>query len=294
MSSFLEGAIDCHIHIGPDDSPRYSSSIQLAREAAARGMRAIVVKDHLAPSAQKAALTREVVPEILTFGGISLNQTVGGLNPRAVVSMLKTGGKYIWMPTVDAQYCIDKGRKGHWIKEYLEKKSFGFSVPGISVLKDGSAATLRPEAMDVLKVAADYGAVVSSGHVSPQETLALADGSIKAGLKRFTVCHPNAWLEDFTMDILEQLVKAGAFLELSLGACSPLHGRQDPREIAAVIKRVGASHCVMMTDYGQVETPSPVEGMRVYCELMLKCGVSREDIHLMTRDNPAYLLGLEE
>ncbi|MBE3518960.1 MAG: hypothetical protein IMW97_01495 [Firmicutes bacterium] len=292
MEDFLRGAIDCHIHIGPDDSPRYSDSITLAREAAGRGMAAIVVKDHLCSSAQKAVLTSTVVPEIKVFGGIALNHTVGGLNPRSVISCLRTGGKYIWMPTVDAAYCIEKAAQGHWIKEYVQKKSFGYTVQGISLLQEGSVSRLRAEVREILKIAKDYDAVVSSGHVSPQECLALADEAVKIGFRKLTICHPNAWLEDFTPDILDQLVAARCLLELSFGVCSPLHGRQDPHEIAAIIKRVGPAHCVMITDYGQVETFSPVEGMRVFCEVMLRCGISREEIFVMTRDNPRFLLGL--
>lgn len=292
MADFLKGAIDCHVHIGPDDSPRFSDSIALAREAAQRGMSALVVKDHLSSSAQKAVLTTKVVPEISVFGGIALNHTVGGLNPRSVISCLKTGGRYVWMPTVDAAYCIQKARQGHWIKEYVHKKSFGYDVDGISLLEDGSFTKLKPVVDDILRICMDYDAVVSTGHVSPYECLALAEKSVSLGFRKLAICHPNAWLEDFTPDILDQLVSAGCFLELSFGVCSPLHGRQDPREIAAIVNRVGARHCVMITDYGQVEVPSPVEGMRVFCELMLRCGVSTEDICLMTRDNPRYLLGL--
>ena len=290
MNSYLEGAIDCHIHIGPDDSPRYCNSIELAREAAAKGMAALVIKDHLAPSAQKAVLTSYVVPEIAVFGGIALNRTVGGLNPRAVISCLRTGGKYVWMPTVDAEYCMAKARAGHWIKEYVQKKSFGYNVDGLSLLEPGTASRLSREALEVLRIAKDYDAVVSSGHVSPQECLALAEGAAQIGFKKLAVCHPNAWLEDFTQDVLDSLAQAGAYLELSYGACSPLHGRQDPHEIAGIVRRVGAERCVMITDYGQVETPSPVEGMRVFCEIM--CGVSRDEIHVMTRDNPRFLLGI--
>lgn len=292
MEDFLRGAIDCHIHIGPDDSPRYSDSITLAREASERGMTAIVVKDHLSPSVQKAVLTSKVVPEIKVFGGIALNHTTGGLDPRSVISSLRTGGKYIWMPTVDAAYCMSKAASGHWIKEYVHKKSFGYKVEGISLFQDGSSSRLRAEVGEILKVAADYDAVVSSGHISPEECLSLAEEAVRLGFRKLAICHPNAWLDDFAPEILDQLAGAGCFLELSFGVCSPLHGRQDPHEIAAVIKRVGAKHCVMITDYGQVETFSPVEGMRVFCEIMLRCGISREDIYLMTRDNPRFLLGL--
>src|SRR4030067_494350 len=117
MVDYLNGTIDLHIHIGPDDSPRYYDSIDLAHEASQRGMKAVVIKDHLSSTAAKAVLASKVSPSTLVFGGIALNETVGGLNPRSVVSALRTGAKVVWMPTVDASFCVEKGRQGHWIKE---------------------------------------------------------------------------------------------------------------------------------------------------------------------------------
>lgn len=91
----LKDAIDLHIHIAPDTIDRYYDSISLAREASEKGMRALVLKDQMCPSVHKAILTNLIVPEVKVFGGIVLNQTNGGLNPRSVLVTLKTGGKVI-------------------------------------------------------------------------------------------------------------------------------------------------------------------------------------------------------
>lgn len=48
----------------------------------------------------------------------------------------------------------------------------------------------------------------------------------------------------------------------------------------------------MMTDYGQVNSPSPVQGLRVYYYLMRKLGVTPRELDLMIRENPARMLGL--
>ncbi len=290
MGSFLKGAIDMHIHIGPDDGPRYSSSIGLARQAAASGMAGLVLKDHLTQSVQKAKLTMEVVPNIEVIGGITLNHTVGGLYPRSLLSAIKTGAKIVWMPTVDAAFCLRKAREGHWIKKYVEKKSMGYTVEGISLLD--ANAKLTKEAMDILHIAADHDIVLSTGHISPEECLALAEAADKIGFRKLTICHPNAWLEDFTPEILQQLAGGGAYLELSFGVCSPLHGRQHPQEIADIVKLVGVKRCIMITDYGQVESPSPVEGLRVYGELMMDCGITPDELEVMIKENPAKLLGI--
>ena len=48
-----------------------------------------------------------------------------------------------------------------------------------------------------------------------------------------------------------------------------------------------------MTDYGQINAPSPAQGMRVFYYLMLKMGITKEELELMMKKNPAFLLGLE-
>ena len=291
MIDYLEGAYDLHIHIGPDDSPRYYDSIELAREASLRRMRAVVIKDHLSSTAAKAVLSSKLSPGTLIFGGIALNETVGGLNPRSVISAIRTGAKVVWMPTVDAAYCLKKARQGHWIKEYVHKKSFGYSVPGISLLVEGTKE-LRPEVIEILEICRKEGVIISTGHVGPEECLALAKKAKEVNFTKLIICHPNAWLEDFTDPVLKSLTDAGAFLELTFGACSPLHGRLDPHIIADIIRRVGPARCLLSTDYGQVECASPPEGLRIFCVLMSKCGLSDADLLLMIRDNPAKLLGL--
>ena len=39
----------------------------------------------------------------ISFGGITLNQFVGGLNPWAVETALKMGEKIVWLPTVHSE-----------------------------------------------------------------------------------------------------------------------------------------------------------------------------------------------
>ena len=62
--------------------------------------------------------------------------------------------------------------------------------------------------------------------------------------------------------------------------------------IADAIRAVGAEHCIMSTDFGQISNPPPVEGMRMYIETMLQCGISEDEIITMVRKNPAQALGL--
>ena len=69
-------------------------------------MRAIVIKNHYEPTASLAFIVRKAVPGIEVFGGISLDLTVGGVNPAAVEWMTKVEGGYgkvVWLPTFDSE-----------------------------------------------------------------------------------------------------------------------------------------------------------------------------------------------
>ena len=102
----LNGAIDIHVHAGPDSVARSIDALDLARMAKARGMRGMVLKNHYEPTASLAYVVSQVVPGIAIFGGIDLNRSVGGVNPAAIERMvLMKGnlGRVVWLPTFDAE-----------------------------------------------------------------------------------------------------------------------------------------------------------------------------------------------
>src|ERR1700758_2293778 len=102
----VSGAIDIHAHGDPDGVARKIDVVDLARLAKERGMRAIVLKNHYEPTASLAYIVRKEVPGIEVFGGISLDLTVGGVNPAAVEWMTKVKGGYgrvVWLPTFDSE-----------------------------------------------------------------------------------------------------------------------------------------------------------------------------------------------
>src|SRR5262245_2305274 len=69
----LQGSIDIHVHSDPDDRPRSIDAIDVAKLAKARGMRAIVLKNHYDPTGPLAYVVRKEVPGIEVFGGVDLN-----------------------------------------------------------------------------------------------------------------------------------------------------------------------------------------------------------------------------
>jgi hypothetical protein len=71
--SSIRGLIDFHTHAAPDVFGRAVDDDELAGLAAARQMEAVVFKNHVALTADRAWLVRKHVPGIKVFGGITLN-----------------------------------------------------------------------------------------------------------------------------------------------------------------------------------------------------------------------------
>src|SRR2546423_4061343 len=80
----LKGAIDIHVHHGPDLYPRIQDPVELAQSAKAAGFRAVCIKTHNFPTVQLALLTSKLVPDIDVLGSLACNFQVGGVNPMAV------------------------------------------------------------------------------------------------------------------------------------------------------------------------------------------------------------------
>jgi len=66
-------------------------------------MGAVLIKSHQNSTVERAWLVSQCVPGIRVYGGLVLNETVGGLNPAAVRLALDLGARQIWMPTRSAR-----------------------------------------------------------------------------------------------------------------------------------------------------------------------------------------------
>src|SRR6185312_16427493 len=98
----IQGAYDLQVHVAPDVIERRTDDIDLAKDFLARGLRGFVLKSHYIPTAERAQVVTKAVPGIEAYGAVSLNHSVGGLNPVALEIAGRSGNKIVWMPTVDA------------------------------------------------------------------------------------------------------------------------------------------------------------------------------------------------
>jgi hypothetical protein len=282
----IKGLIDFHTHAAPDIFGRAIDDDELAALAASRQMEAIVFKNHVTHTADRAWLVRKHVPGIKVFGGITLNRAVGGLNPQAVEWMWRMQGGYgrvVWFPTFDADNHVRKS---------------GTAPSGLRVVDE--RGQVLPEARAVLKICAAQRLVVQTGHASAEEALALIEAAREEGCDRVVVTHAQFDVVDMSLAQMKKAAAMGGKMELCAllmltGPDSPLEWmRHAPRiplaDTAARIKAVGAQHFVLGTDLGQTGNPTPADGLQMFVTGLLAQGITREQIETMGREIPGALL----
>ena len=269
----LRGAVDVHVHSLPDSEPRSIDAFEIARLAKRYGMRALLFKNHNTHTASLAYLVSQAVPGIEVYGGIALNNTVGGINPNAVEHMARTTGRLgrvVWMPTRDAG-----------------------SVP---ISRDGE---LLPEVKEVLAVMARENLSLATGHSSPEDALLLIREGRAMGIDRILVTHPMARNVSMTLEQQREAAGQGAYLEYCFNHVFPV-SRGELREegpsleaVATAIRAVGTEQAILSTDLGQQLNPVHTDGMISFILMLREQGFTEEEVDLMVKTNPARFLGLE-
>jgi uncharacterized protein DUF6282 len=281
----LAGAVDTHVHTAPDLVPRAQNDVELAQAAAAAGMRAVVIKSHHFPTADRARLAGLLVSGVEVLGGLALNATsAGGLNAEAVRTALAVGGKVIWLPTVSAANHLAHVAAGQSSAHLRSLTSSSVAVP---VLDAGGA--VRPELDAVLRLIAEHDAVLATGHLAPAETAAVARRAQALGVSRIVVTHPELALVGMSIDQQRDLAARGVFFERCY--LNVLNGLP-AKAILEAARTVGVESTILATDLGQAANPAPVAGFRAYYEAMREAGLTDEEWTAMAVANPTRLLGL--
>ena len=286
VTSPIAGLMDTHVHSAPDVFGRGYDDEEMAALYRDRGVEAVVIKNHVVSTADRAWFVRKHVAGIKAFGGIVLNSAAGGINPDAVQWMWRMQGGYgrvVWFPTFDADNHV---------------KHFKDAPEGIKIV--GADGKVLPAVRDVLKVAAQQKLVIQTGHISPTEALAVIEAGRDMGVDRMVVTHAQFEVVNMSLEQMKQAASMGAKLELcSLGQwMGPeahyewmTHWRQVKiAETAQAIKTVGAGNFTLGTDLGQTGNPSPADGLQVFAGELIKAGVTKDEIKLMGSEVTGRLL----
>jgi predicted metal-dependent TIM-barrel fold hydrolase len=270
----LTGVIDMHVHAGPDSRPRAMNDWEAVQMAENAGLRGVLLKNHFTMTADRAALAAQLVDNLLVFGGVALNRSVGGINPEAVRQMAAFSGgrgKVVWLPTFDSQFFVNR-----------EAITDAF----VPVMKNG-----RPVGglLEVFSLIAQNNLVLAMGHSSPQEVLALIPFARAEGVENILITH--VFGQDASFSQIQQMAATGAIMELDW-----LAAYTDPpilNDYVKVIQSVGAESFIISSDFGQEGNPDHASGMRAFIAALRSREISQQQIDVMAKQNPAKLLGLD-
>lgn len=281
IERLFRGSIDMHCHFGPDPTfERRTDAYELVMKAQEMGMGGLVLKSHDYPTPPLAKNLQRFAPNVALIGSVTLDEEMGGLNPKAVEASAKMGAKVVWMPTLTSEN---------------DKRKLGRPGPGVTLFRDfDKDKKLLPVVGEILGLIKHNNMVLATGHLSAEETFALVDEALKVGIRKIIITHAMMTVvgSGLTIEQQKQMAQKGAFIEHCYVGCMPTFRYYEPKVIAEAVKTVGAEHCILSTDLGQAPNPPPPEGMRMLISAMLLSGLSEEEIELTVKRNPAQLLGL--
>ena len=273
LPDYLEGAVDLHVHSAPDVDRRRFNDLELAQAARKAGMGAVLIKSHQNSTVERASLVSQCIPGIRVYGGLVLNETVGGLNLAAVQLALQLGARQIWMPTRSA--------RNH--RQYHAQQG------GITILDD--EGQLLPVVEEILRAISQSSCILGTGHLSPEETSALVDAATRLNIHKILVTHPEWGPTYHSIEAQINLSRRGnVFFERCFVSTTHLCGCVPFETIERAIAETGVAHTVLSTDLGQPETPPPADGFRLYAERLRSTGFSVDQIRTMMQANPERLL----
>jgi hypothetical protein len=288
----VRGAYDMHVHSGPDVIKRIGHDIEIAQKFRAVGLGGYVIKSHYAPTAGRAALARELVPEVQVMGSISLNQAVGGMNPIAVEMAAREGARLVWFPTVDAvnepvgrQPPVPGANIPFWAHMQHQLRDEGVVSEAVPVVDE--AMNVLPETREVLRSIARHDMILATAHLSRDEIFSVVLAARQEGVKRITITHPEFPSQNLSAQDQAELAEQGAFLEHCLA--SILFNKYTWELVFENIRYTGIQQAYFASDLGQPGNPPIEDGLAIVAEMALAAGFTSLDVRTMIVDNSRRL-----
>lgn len=288
----LVGAIDLHCHVDLEFSaaePKREPETQWLAKAEAMGLRGVVLKSHWWPTVSAVPLIRASTSSAVSvWSSVALNSCVGGPHPCVVEACAALGGKVVFLPTWSARNDIERRGFSHRLRSVYQNFP-RLENPGFVFTDD--RGDLLPLAKELIECCKAKDLTLGTGHVSWQESLALAKEAHGMGFKRLIVNHPLSDMIGAPLDALKRAAELGAFVETCWNQLAP--GRMDPRELVAKLRTIGLPQVVASTDYFRPYSPNPPELFRMFLGMLHEGGLSRDEVKHVGCVNPARAMGLE-
>ncbi|MEA4846956.1 MAG: DUF6282 family protein [Clostridiaceae bacterium] len=287
----LEGSIDVHCHCYPEFSNKHGmrlDDVENYRLAAAAKMKGIVLKSHMWPTIGRIYQMQDKVEGINMWSSIAMNTSAGGVKPWIAESALEQGVKVIWLPTWSARNDIERGGFSKIMKGILPTANKLTPEDGLYLLDENGA--LLNDVKEVIALAKDYDVAVFTGHISPKESMAVAHAAKDIGFTKLLLTHPDSNAVGGTVDHCREFANMDFFVETTFLGLMPAFWRISVKDLVSRIHDIGAEHWVLSTDSFFEWCAPTCEMMRMCIGTMLSGGCTFDEVDLMVRKNPAFLL----
>jgi hypothetical protein len=292
----VRGSYDLHVHLEPDVMKRRIDDLGVARRSLEVGLAGFVLKSHYVPTGERASVVRKAVPGVDVRGGITLNNSVGGMNPTAVEIAARSGTSIVWFPTVDSanqrssQSRDPEGaRPPMWAALQQELRERGISADPVPILTDDGSVT--EDVRQVLTLIAEHNLTLATGHLSTAEIMAVVAAATEARVQRIIVTHPEFTSQRVPPDLQRELASRGAYLERCF--TTPHSGKVTWDEMFANVRAAGPESSVLATDLGQPFNPPVEDGLALMAEKFLAAGFTEKEVSVMTVRNSRWLIGAQ-
>lgn len=287
LENLLKGAYDLHVHAAPSIFPRWGDAEELVQVCDQHGMAGVVLKAHHGDTTTLARiLDKHAVCSV--YGGVVLNQFVGGLNPACVDAAIQLGAKIVWLPTLHAKtHRIKLGSLGgfHFQKSGLD--------PGLSqeiTLLDGSGNLLDPM-KKILDLLSGTGVVLATGHVGKDEIFALHGyiGEQKLDIN-LLVNHVFFTAPGLEVEDLVHLHNARTWFEVSHLTYTEITKAAPYEKVVDALKKHPDFNWIMVSDSGQKANLKCPDALVEFASQLRQRGVTKNNLTQYLKDNPRVLL----
>ncbi|MEV6298998.1 DUF6282 family protein [Actinoplanes sp. NPDC051861] len=286
--ALVSGAYDTHVHVAPDVMERRIDDLDLAHRFAAVGLAGFVLKSHYVTTAERAAVVRKAVPGVDVLGAITLNGSMGGMNPAAVEIAGRLGARIVWMPTVDSRNQrtstagdLPGAKPAMWGALQADLHARGI-VPDVVEVVDEGGAVLEA-VRRVLRVVARHDMVLATGHLAAAEIPAVVEAARDEGVRRIVVTHPEFTSQRLPVADQHRLAGMGALLERCF--TTPHTGKVAWDDLFANIRATGPEHSILSSDLGQPFNPPVEDGLALFADRLLAAGFTEAEVYTMAVTN---------
>jgi len=285
-----EGLIDLHVHAGPSLAPRSVDAVDMFNDARKAGMKAFCLKEHYMPTASLATVInthlRTSEDDPLAYGGVVLNNAVGGFNLTAVDVAFCAGAAFVCLPTVSAKNHLERHKKRF-------SGAGDMATPEVPIYCFDENGDIREDLVEIFRYLGQHDdMLLMTGHISVEEINAVIPKAFEMGVKRILVNHPHYEIGADITD-MKRWAEMGAYIELNACVFEGISNKTNvPLSVAAeMIKNISDELLVLDSDLGQRHNDPPVVALRRFIGFLQdRLGCSTEYLNKISKINPSKLL----